>query len=740
MSATGATPAAQLRGAIAMGPADISLERRVGLLILAVTPILFLLFMAIAPSVNPTFDDAKYVGVGRSFLDGNGPTTVFGVVFLKHSPLWPMIIVIPERLFGIHPIVTGHIINALSGAITIVLVGYLGWRVRPAIGAIAAVLFAALPYVFDIARTAGIDLPSIALTLAYIIIGFSVVRTGSIWRAALMGAIFAVAFLIKETILPFAVVPFILGILWGVRWTVLARTAAVTLVVASVGMSWWFVMYAGYTHEVYRADFPEWTLIPSAIGVAIFGAIGLAAEPIGGVIRARLGRPPNARRIPPRARTREFLGWGATLVWFVLLTIFFGRTPKLLGASLFDPNQLVYMVVHSLGSVRLAFAFGLGSFLLVADLIRDRQRVAQSSIDLLIATICGIPLVLLVVGVGETPRHYIAELALVVLVGTIGWYHGLLRLRERDRLTAILLVVLAGLAGVILALSTIQRITPKVIVGGIGGLVVVVVFFAVAVTWLRRRDRLAAVGVLLAAAVFVVGLGAVGVRAARLPGRAERQRDQGHGRHDRLAQGQCAGPGDDRARSLPEHGDLDRHPLALPRHPGPALPGDGRRQGATRPAQRDRDPDRLRRGRRGADQGQPVQRLLGEPDRRPDEGGQRPLLHLPDHPRPVVEDGPQRADPDERIHRDRYPDVRRGQRHHRRPHLQGGPRQAGHPRRPDLHRAGRPRAAHRADVGRPHGRSGPAAGTWSIGSFRRPMAPRTLLVARLKSAGGSLTR
>ena len=443
------------------------------------------------------------------------------MVFLKHSPLWPMIIVIPERLFGIHPIVTGHIINALSGAITILLVGYLGWRVRPAIGAIAAVLFAALPYVFDIARTAGIDLPSIALTLAYIIIGFSVVRTGSIWRAALMGAVFAVAFLIKETILPFAVVPFILGILWGVRWTVLARTAAITLVVASVGMSWWFVMYAGYTHEVYRADFPEWTFIPIVLAIVVMTILGLAAEPIAGVIRARGWDASLARRIPPRARTREFLGWGATLLWFVLLVIFFGRTPKLLGASLFDPHQIAYMIVHSLGSVRLAFAFGLGSLVLVADLIRDRARVAQASIDVLIATICGIPLVLLVVGVGETPRHYIAELALVVLVGTIGWYHGLLRLRERDRLTAVLLVVLVGLAGVILALSSIQRISPRGIIVGIVGVVVVVAVVTFAARWLRQRGRLAALGVMFATVVFLAGMGTLGVRAARLPGVAD---------------------------------------------------------------------------------------------------------------------------------------------------------------------------------------------------------------------------
>ena len=101
--------------------------------------------------------------------------------------------------------------------------------------------------------------------------------------------------------------------------------------------------------------------------------------------------------------------------------------------------------------MRLAFAYGLGTFLLVAELIRDRRRVAQASVDALVPMLCGIPLVLLVVGVGETPRHYIAELALVILTGTIGWYHGLIRLRERDRFTAVLFSVLVALAVVILA-------------------------------------------------------------------------------------------------------------------------------------------------------------------------------------------------------------------------------------------------------------------------------------------------
>ncbi len=140
-------------------------------------------------------------------------------------------------------------------------------------------------------------------------------------------------------------------------------------------------MYAGYTHQVYRADFPEWTLIPSAIAVAVLFVVGLAAEPLARTIHARGWDASATARIPERLRSRTALGWGATLIWFVLLTIFFGRTPKLLGASLFDPRQIAYMVVHSLGSVRLALAYGLGTFLLVSELLRDRRRVAQASTD-----------------------------------------------------------------------------------------------------------------------------------------------------------------------------------------------------------------------------------------------------------------------------------------------------------------------------------------------------------------------
>jgi len=521
-----AIPSAVQPAPLDLGPADRAIERRISALILVATPILFLLFLAIAPVAAPTFDDAKYVGIGRNFLAGNGPATVFGPVFLKHSPLWPMIIVIPERLVGIHPLVVGHLINALSASLTILLVGWLGWRVRPAVGAIAAVLLAALPYFFDIARTGGIDLPSIALTLAYVALGPGIVRTGSVRRAALLGAIFAVAFLIKETILPFAVVPFIVAILSGVSWRAIVRTAGVTLGVASLGMSWWFAMYAGYTHVVYRADLPAWTLLPSALAIVVFVALGLAVDRIADASQRRGWDAAATRRIPARLRSRTTIGWAAVLAWIAATTVLFGRTPKLLGASLLDPGQIGYMIRTLLASVRLAAAFGLGGLIVIVELIRARDRVPAAARDVLVATLCGIPLVLLVFGVGETPRHYIAELALVLLLATIGWYLGLARILERNPAGSLLTAVLAGLAVLIVGLLAIGRFDVRLVALGVVGGVVGLIVAALIVRWLAGHDRLGLIGVIVASGLFVAGLGVVGVRAVRAPAHGDASQAQ----------------------------------------------------------------------------------------------------------------------------------------------------------------------------------------------------------------------
>jgi 4-amino-4-deoxy-L-arabinose transferase-like glycosyltransferase len=486
---------------------DTLLERRICRAIVLLTPVWFLLFLALAPALNPTYDDAKYVGIGRNFLAGNGPVTVFGEVFLKHSPLWPMLIALPERIVGIPAITIARLLNAGSAAVMIALVGYLGWQVRPAIGAIAAVILAANPYTFAIARTAGIDLPSIALTFAYIALGFVVMRRRSVGLAAVLGAVFAIAFLIKETILPFAPVPFLMGVVWGVPWKWIFRSGAATLGVAAIGTSWWFLLYASYAHSVYRADFPEWTLIPIAAGTVVLVALGFAA---GGW----------SARLPDRfeARARALIGWGGTAAWLVFLCVFFARTPKLLGAGLFDREQFVQFLRHLDGSIRFAFAFGLGGVLLVIELVRDRGRVTPAGVGLLIATICGIPLVLLVQAVGETPRHYFAEVGLLILVGASGWYHGLLRLRERDRPAIVLLIVLAVAALIPTIGANLVRLSAlRLTVAAIGALVAIGAT-VVGLRWLHHRGRLAVVGTVIAAVLFVGAVGTGGVRAIRLRG------------------------------------------------------------------------------------------------------------------------------------------------------------------------------------------------------------------------------
>jgi len=68
------------------------------------------------------------------------------------------------------------------------------------------------------------------------------------------------------------------------------------LAVAAIGTGWWFVMYAGLEHQVYRLGTPAWTLVPIGIGVVVAVALGLAAD--------RLAERPAFRRTEAAVRRR----------------------------------------------------------------------------------------------------------------------------------------------------------------------------------------------------------------------------------------------------------------------------------------------------------------------------------------------------------------------------------------------------------------------------------------------------
>ena len=491
------------------------------MLVIGAAVLVLLLALAMAPTVNPTYDDAKYVGIGRNVLDGLGPVNVFGTIFLKHSPVWPVLIVLPERIAGIHPLLIGHIANGISACAILLMIGALGWRVRPALGALGAVTLLGQPYFVDIAHSAGIDLPSIAITLGYLLLGFVAVRRNSLLLAASGGVLFALGFLIKETILPFAPVPFLGAILWGVRWPSILRLAAATVTTATVSSSWWLAMFAAYTGEVYRVGYPAWTLAPTAIAISTFVAVGFAAEPLARRVATSEWQESLESRLPDAVRVhgRSIAGWTLSIAWVLILVQVFNGTAKLQGAGLFDADQVRSYLFGPFVSVSPVFALGLGSLLAFAALLRDPPAIGQEARALLVTVVCGIPLVALVVGVGEAPRHYISEMALLGLAGWMGWIAGAHQaIARRDRLSIVLMITVGVAALAVVGAAFALRSGSRTwLVAGAVGIAAASVGGLLLATWLSRRRRLLSTGpvLVLVAMLAVAGSTAVFLRRDR---------------------------------------------------------------------------------------------------------------------------------------------------------------------------------------------------------------------------------
>ena len=421
-------------------------ERRLSGVVIAASTAIFAVLLIVLPSYFPTFDEAKYLGIGVDIWSGHGPTTVFGALFTSHAPAWPAIIALPQVLVGADPLTVGRFLDAIFGIAFVVLTGVLGWRVRPFVGAISTAGLLALVYLHDLTRTARLDVPAAALALVYLWVAFSAFRRGSIRFGIAAGLVFAIGFLIKEIDLPFAPAPLFAAILWGAPWRSLARTGAAMLGIAAAGVSPWFVYFASKSQHVYRLETPAWTLVPIALGLLVAITLGLSA---GRIAESGSGRriAGAASRLGPDGRLRVVVGWGFMLVWAILLTYVFARTSRLSGTSFLGLQQLQLYAATWFNALWIVAIFGLsGVALAIVALIVDPNLGAARGIrDYLIATICGIPLLLLVISVGEPPRNYLANLAILTILASAGWLWALERLLQSQR--TILLIACAGLLG-----------------------------------------------------------------------------------------------------------------------------------------------------------------------------------------------------------------------------------------------------------------------------------------------------
>jgi hypothetical protein len=417
----------------------------------------FAVLVGTAPARFMGVDDAFYLGIGANIFAGRGPITAFGSFAPQHAPLWPIAITAPGAWLGIDGPGWAHLLVVVSGASVILLAAWFAWRALPLAAALAAAAMLGFPFMISLGTGMGLDLPAAALALAYVAVGLAAVRRGSVGLGVVAGLLFAAAFLTKEIALPFAPVPLLAALVRGVPTRGLIRATAATLLVGLAATSWWFVIYAQRLGTVYRIGTPWWTLIPIGIVALVAGVFGLG-------LAGNRWLP--ALDVPATdvARRRSWLaGWIGAAVWAVLLTVMFARTPTGLGTSFLVPSQVMSNLAKWFPDLGSVLAVGLvgAAYEVAQRFVRWSGRsLARSLIDshaiddLLIATICGVPLVLLVVSVGEGPRHYIAQLAVLVAVGACGWVRIANRAARRDR-ASIPLAIVALAAGLALALPTV---------------------------------------------------------------------------------------------------------------------------------------------------------------------------------------------------------------------------------------------------------------------------------------------
>jgi len=396
-----------------------------------------MLAVLLLPPYGATPDEAKYIGLGLNILDGRGLITVFGVPFPNHSPVWPLLLAVPQRYLGIDALAVGHVLNAVSAAVTVALSGVLGWRVRPAAGALAAVVMLAFPFLSSNARTAGLDLPATALTLGFFVVALRAIDLRSTAMALGAGVLFGLAFLVKETALPFFPVPFLAALLTAIDMGRLARLTAAAVATAAVTVSWWFLVDAGLEGTVYRLGTPAWTLGPIAVVVVVLVLVGWNAETLARRTAERRARVDASSGIVDR--WRAIVAWGGIAAWALGQLFVYARAPKLAGQSLFRASQWVADLNVYLPHVAFVAGFGVGGVLVALLLVRR----SQGARELVFATIAGVPLILLVLAIGETPRHYLANIAVLVALAAAGWMHGLERARVDRRWGFAMAVALA---------------------------------------------------------------------------------------------------------------------------------------------------------------------------------------------------------------------------------------------------------------------------------------------------------
>ena len=401
------------------------------------------------PHPAPTFDEAKYLAIGVNALQGRGPRTAFGVLFLPHSPFWPILFAAPEVALGASAWPWGYLVNALAAVGTLLLTA---WFARPfgqrsmllAVSALVPWL-----YLFDLARTARLDFPEAAVTLAYLAVAMSAIESNLARRGILAGALFAWAFLVKEASLVLIAAPFIVAIAMRRPVRSIARAGGLVLLTAVPLVSWWFGWYASQTGRVYALGVGAAMLLPLAGALVLLGFTLLAMG--AGVGRARV-LPPLERHLVDRRASLAVAGV-LLAAWVAAFLVAFSRSEVQAGRPLLDIPNIARWVR--------AWAVDLGPILLVAlGLIGSVWAVARGDdrpLLALVVVVAGLPWLLLVAVQGEPPRNDVALISIAAAAGAAGWLELAHVMAARNRMAGAAGIVLGGVLALVADLQLAQH-------------------------------------------------------------------------------------------------------------------------------------------------------------------------------------------------------------------------------------------------------------------------------------------
>jgi len=204
----------------------------------------------IAPGWAPLApDDARYLFVGLSVLDGQGAVTPSGGAYLLRSPVYGVAMAVGSRLVGGDPLVGAHtvvVVLSLLGLLGAVRVAWLAAGPGGAAG--TAIALVATPLIWQLLPSLRIDLPQTALVVGILLLAWR--PTTRRWAAA--GILLGVVVLVKETVLPLLFLPVALvGIVPGAT---VRRLAVVYVGAAVITAAWWWVVVWVSIGQVFPAN------------------------------------------------------------------------------------------------------------------------------------------------------------------------------------------------------------------------------------------------------------------------------------------------------------------------------------------------------------------------------------------------------------------------------------------------------------------------------------------------------